>query len=112
MHCYMLMPGGRTQEGAAANCRALGFTGLALWTNSYDQLDVEKYFTEQRTLAQTGYWLGVARKGTGMSYLSFEDGTAYDGTEGLQAWTHWSWRQPAAARTSDENCAAALNIDR
>jgi hypothetical protein len=113
MYCYMVMPGYQNQQQADSMCKSQGFMGLVLWSNGYDQLDLETYFLQQGSLPTTGYWLGIARKGFGASYNSLLDNSPYDGSDPMfQSWTHWSWRQPAAARNADEHCAAALVTDR
>jgi hypothetical protein len=107
------MPGYQNQQLAQSMCMANGFAGLVVWSNSYDQLDVEGYFLQQGSLPTTGYWLGIARKGLGMPYTSMLDGSPYDGSDPMfQVWTHWSWRQPVAAASEEGHCAAALVTDR
>jgi hypothetical protein len=109
----MLIPDQHAQATALAQCSRMGFTGLVTWSNEFEQLDVEAYFSTQPGVFNTavGYWMGISRKAdTDGPFASIVDGTAYSGPDmAYQPWSHWSWSHVAAsAAGSGKDCVAAL----
>jgi hypothetical protein len=112
MFCYLLVHEQHTQSNAMQQCSSKGFTGLVTWSNEFEQLDVEAYFSSQKNSfsSQAGYWMGISRKGGGSAFASTTDDTLYSGPDmTYQPWSHWSWDQLTASDSdSGKDCVAAL----